>query len=205
MLPDNRLATTPVVANWIHVPDTPMGSNFFLAEGGSELQNPSEGITGQIWKIKVLENKYVYLESLNYPETLIHTGEAITGICLAFDVNMNYCFTFIDKGVCYLSWFDTVAASQVITSFGEGISTPVVELDDKREMFFASADVVFAYIKDNKLYHRLQRERFTIERLLDNGPFVGIVKVGMNTANRLQFKLIPLIHRDETCNVIPNT
>ena len=204
MLPDNRLTNTAVVSDWMFNADSVIGSNFFFAEGGIGLQNPIQGVTGQLWKIRVYQNKYVYLESLTYPETLIHTGEAISDITLAFDVNMNYYFAFLDKGECFLSWFDITQAKQVITSFGMDIVTPVVELDDKREMFYSNADVVFSYIRDNKLYHRLQRERFTIERLLDEGPYVGIAKAGMNKGNRFQYKLIPLLYRDENCNVLSN-
>ena len=204
MLPDHSLSSQPITDEFIYSQDVDTGHNFQYQEGGPEFRNPVEGITGTVWKIRVLENKHVYLSSLTFPEQKMFEGNFIHHMSFAFDVNMNPVYTYLDTEECFIRWYDTAIGAENTISLGSDIATPTLDLDDRREMFFSNSDVILSYIKkdDLALYHRIQRERFTIERKLHDGPFLGIVKTGMNKKLRFQYKLIPLIHRDEYCNVI---
>jgi len=202
MLPSNMLSNVPLPSGWYYHEDSPAGAGVAYTEGGPSLLNPAEGTLGTTWRVKLKENKYVYLESLTHPETLIHTGVSITWVSLAFDVLMNPLYIWVDQGETFLSWYDAVVADRVITSFGSGLVTPTLDLDAKNPIHSGYADVIFAYLKaDMKLYYRQQRERFTVERLLSDGPFVSIVRTGMNKLNRFQFELIPYIEPTGACYV----
>lgn len=205
MHPDNQLSLVPITDEFVYDQDVELGSNFQFVEGGIELGNPVEGITGTVWRGRVFQNRDIFLGSVTTPEVLVYTGMGgITEYSFAFDVNMNPVHVFKDKGETFLNWYDTAVAQRVTTSFGEGLITPKVELDEKRGLLYAHSDIIFAYIKESDLglYYRQQRDRFTIERKLHDGPFVGLAKMGMNKKLRFQYKLIPLVHRDEHCNVI---
>ena len=202
MLPSNQLSNVPISGDWYYHEDSPAGSGVAYTEGGPVLLSPADGTLGTTWRLKLKNNKYVYLESLTYPETLIHTGTSISWISIAFDVLMNPAYIWVDQGETFLSWYDSAIPGRTITSFGFGLVTPTIDLDVKKQMHSEYADIIFAYLKaDKKLYYRQQRERYTIERLLDDGPYVSIVRTGMNKLNRFQFMLIPYIEPTGACDI----
>ncbi|WP_444922937.1 hypothetical protein ACJJH9_12200 [Microbulbifer sp. DLAB2-AF] len=88
-----------------------------------------------------------------------------------------------------LYWYDSSQGAQITTDW-PGIVTPKVSLDDARSTQSAVSDVIFAYLKNGNLYHRLQRDRYGNEYLLAsdvNSP--GLIKIGMNWQFRFQFLL----------------
>lgn len=201
MLPNNSLSLISVPNNWLYLNTAPMGSNFAFAIGGIELQNPIQGLNTTLWTVRVLANTQVFLSSENQPEILIKEGNSITHVSLTFDVNMNYYLAYIDSGVAKLDWYDQFNGVRQLTEFGTEVITPYVELDDRRPVMSSNSDVIFSYIRDGKLCHRIQRERFTIERILDDGPYRAIAKSGMNIENRFQYVLIPYVGLDSNCAI----
>ena len=111
----------------------------------------------------------------------------ITEVDLAFDQNMRPVLAYVSGGIAKLYWYDTVSQSQVITDFPNA-KNPRVSLDDKRTFNTANSDVIFAYINNDQLCCRYQRERYGIEHVLHQlPPKTELVKIGMGTANRFLF------------------
>jgi len=184
-LPDDVLSTTPVNAAFIGARALPVTRTVDYEDGGIAVQDPSRGSQYQRWRGRLL-GENIILDAPEVESFVALSGPDITEISFTFDQNMRPAIAYVQSGVAKLWWFDTVAGEQVVTEY-PGAITPRVILDDKRFTQTLNSDVILGYVRDGALYYRQQRDRFTIERLLDAGPHVGLVKIGFNVQLRLQF------------------
>jgi len=184
-LPDDVLSTTPVNAAFIGARALPVTRTVDYEDGGIAVQDPSRGSQYQRWRGRLL-GENIILDAPEVESFVALSGPDITEISFTFDQNMRPAIAYVQSGVAKLWWFDTVAGEQVVTEY-PGAITPRVIRDDKRFRHAHNSDVILGYVRDGALYYRQQRDRFTIERLLDAGPHVGLVKIGFNVQLRLQF------------------
>lgn len=155
--------------------------------GGVALSNPSEDLTKYVWqawtdgtsimvKRDDLDTSHVVLTDIN-----------ITEVDLTFDQNMRPCIAYVANGISKLYWYDAEQASQVINEYPD-IRNPRVSLDDKRRFNVSNSDIIFAYQKGDTLCFRIQRERFTVERVLATDPKKRLLwRIGMGRKNRFLF------------------
>lgn len=191
MFPNNSLSSILVASDYTY-PYTLVPPNKTTAYtlGGIALSNPSQGLDVQLWTAYV-ENDTVLITAPSVADPIVTiAGEGITELTMAFDQNMNYSFAYVQYNVTRLYWFDTSVGTYVITEV-PGALSPRVTLDDRRKLQSGTSDLIFAYVKTDNLYFRLQRERFLTERLLKENVAARLVQMGMNVRNRLQFKLKP--------------
>ena len=195
-MPENRLSTTPVSSAFVSVEALEANSIISRELGGIGLNDTSEGLIYQTWTAQIRHNTLNALDEIvlsagNYPETVIYSGNNITSVSISFDRNMNLHYVYIEDGVTKLNWFDSLAEAQVITEYGDTLVTPKLFLDDKRDNQDFSSDILFCYLEEGTLKHRQQRDRFlTSYTLQDNlGDEASLVRVGMNTNNRVQFEI----------------
>ena len=157
--------------------------------GGVGLSNTSQGLVSHIWRAWT-DSKVIYIQRSDLPKDTAKTLLAapnITELDLTFDQNMRPVLTYVSGGIAKLYWYDTVSQSQTITDF-PNVQNPRVSLDDKRAFNTANSDVIFAYINNDQLCCRYQRERYGIEHVLHQlPPKTQLVKIGMGTANRFLF------------------
>lgn len=185
-LPNDKLSTDPAPAPFLYNDDKTVTRFVDYEMGGIALNDPSSGLTHQVWTASIEGNR-IFLHPENGDKTLIYTGTGIvTDISISFDQNMRLTYAYVEDNDCYLYWYDNTVGDYTRTNFGR-LKTPRISLDDKRSESTGSSDIIFAYIKDAKLYYRQQRDRFGVERLLDDGPIIGLDRIGMNTVNRMQF------------------
>ncbi|PLT21147.1 hypothetical protein [Psychrobacter sp. MES7-P7E] len=155
--------------------------------GGVALSDPSEDLLKYTWyawtdgttitvKRDDLDTYHVVLMDSN-----------ITEIDLTFDQNMRPCIAYVANGISKLYWYDTQQAKQVIDEYPD-IRNPRVSLDDKRRFNVANSDIIFAYQKGDTLCYRVQRERFSLERVLATNSKRRILwRIGMGRNNRFLF------------------
>lgn len=180
-----QTATTPFLY--------PRSKSYPLAEswenGGVALSDPSEELTKYVWRAWTDGNAiYCQRDDLDEIHTLFHAPN-ITEIDLTFDQNMRPCFAFVSNGVAKLYWYNTLIANYDVTDF-VGVKNPRVSLDDKRRFNVANSDIIFAYIKDNQLCYRQQRDRFGVEYVLKTYQVTHqkmLWRIGMGTKNRFLF------------------
>tara|TARA_R110001592_G_scaffold98896_1_gene281988 strand:- start:647 stop:1225 length:579 start_codon:yes stop_codon:yes gene_type:complete len=185
-LPDNALSKSPVPAVFVGARALAVTRTVDYEDGGIAIQDPSRGSQYQRWRGRLL-GENIILDAPEVEPFVALSGPGITEISFTFDQNMNPAVAFVQDGVAKLWWFDSVPGQQVITELAVDVITPRVILDDKRFTQTSNSDVILGYVRDGTLYYRQQRDRFTIERILDVGPHVGLVKIGFNVQLRLQF------------------
>jgi len=192
-LPENKLSTSPVYSAFLGAAALPTSKTTSYTDGGIGLADTSEGLTYQVWKGEIVPNNGTGLDDIwisadNLAPYIDHSAAGISELSIAFNQNMVLHYAYVENGEAKLHWYDSTLPGMVTTSFGT-VTTPRLTLDDKRDSQTSISDIVFAYLRDGDLYHRLQRDRFEVEYLLKTGVNLELTKVGMNLGNRLQFML----------------
>ena len=176
-LPDERLSSQPVYSSFID-PDgrsirDPLKD---FERGGVAFQDPSQGLNVRTWQAFVKEDGIWIQAYQAQTPWLIVSGEEINYVSFAFDNNMNIAVCYRQLEIVKLYWYDTTVQSMVTTEFPEA-DVGCVTLDDKRPEFSSTNDILFFYLRDEGLYYRQQRDRYTIERYLGPLPpeYVNVV------------------------------
>lgn len=193
---DDRLSSLVVPEHYL-VPDDLETQLLTVYElGGVGLNDTSEGLRYQTWTLRYAPaTGEVKIEADNTLPTVLFTESGITEIDLAFDQNMNPFVCYMKGGQGYFWWFDTDVSGTVTTALPADSTTPrCCGADDKRETQTDASDIILCYVNGGALKMRKQRDRYTVEYVLDN-PFLHPVyelpavlkKVGMNKVNRLQW------------------
>ena len=189
------ISTTLVSGHFLPPDDL---TNFLLMDyelGGFDLNDTSEGLDYQKWTLRYApESEDMLINAPNHPSSVLFNRPDITEISLAFDQNMNPFVTFMQAGTAVYWWFDPVANDQVFTNLPANSRSPRCCIDDKRDERSGTSDIILCSVTNDILYERMERERYTVERTLQN-PFVHpetgltavLVRVGMNDKNRLQW------------------
>lgn len=122
-------------------------------------------------------------------EVLTDTG--ITQIALAFDQTMRPHVAYVAEGVAKFRYWDTLSGDWSLLNLGNAV-TPRLCTDEKRSQFIGTEDVILCYMRGEDLFVRYQRDRYLEEKLLEaNTNGVSLTTIGMNNANRLQWKIRP--------------
>lgn len=198
MIPENRLSTQIMAAGILSPKSLRTPENLLIdyERGGIALKDSSAGMNIQDWQVNYDQsNGNVFLVSQLNPTPLLQfTRTGIKNLGLSFDQNMNPAIVFqLITNEVILWWFDPTPGiqAQVFTSVN-GARNPAVTLDDKRRQTVSTSDVILAYQRNDGLYFRVQRERYTIEHLLleDTGK-QDLFRVAMGRNLRLHFSFTP--------------
>lgn len=157
--------------------------------GGVHLNDPSQGLDYQVWKMWYdADNSQIKLSTLaNTDETVVLTSGQITELSFTFDQNMRLAMVYVENTIAKFRWFDPIQ-NAVVTDVLQGATSPMIALDEKRSLQLSDSDIVLAYVRDGSLYYRLQRERFLTEHALAALPpgVSRIMNLGMSSQNRVQ-------------------
>ena len=161
--------------------------------GGFGLQDTSHGLRYQQWRAWFDRNAGgVFVESPNTPATMIFEQTGITWLSFCFDQNMRWSAVYtLDDGLSYLRWYNSLIGGYDLTELEDGVITPYLSLDDKRESQDANNDIILAYIKNQSVILRVQRERFAVAHIWkEEIPKDWIIRnFGMSNKLRLQMEI----------------
>lgn len=189
MIPNNALSSSAIFSAFL-VPEKAEPLVDF-EWGGVDLLDPSQGLMVKIWKC-FYHDDWICITDNTTTHQIIQVSNVVH-LSLAFDFNMHPTIAYTAVSVLgrksFLYWYDTALGAQITTEYGVDYLFQQLSLDDHRLHQSANADIIFSYIKNNNLYYRQQRDRFTIERLLESGlsEDVELRQTGMNTKNRFQW------------------
>lgn len=190
MIPEQRLSTQVVEGPFrlSIIRDIPF-IDYELA--GVGLNDPSQGLQVQIWKLEYFRNTGEFvLSAPNYPPTVQFTRANISYVSLSFDTNMNPFISFTENGVSKFWWFNTLTGLQ---EFAETLiataQSPYASLDDTRVLQSQNTDIILSYVRAGNLYFRAQRDRYLVEYLLASGVVGQVLVAGFTTNLRYKFIL----------------
>lgn len=191
-LPDNQPSQVATIADFLPPDDEPYAQLVSYEDGGIDVSDPSKGLMGYKWRIRVNDDNIILERDSTKSYVLFEGIGDIKSIDLAFDQNMNPAVAY-DKsnGNSYLYWFDA-SIGDYTTSVFFNCRSPRLSLDDKRIESLQTSDIIFGYIKSNgDLVYRQQRDRYTIERILQMGipDHLYLMRIGMTKNNRLRFQV----------------
>lgn len=154
--------------------------------GGVALFDPNQGLQVKLWTLRS-DGHAVTVEAEGVPAVVLFTRTGtITRVGLAFDQAMNPHVTFVEDGLVWLWWRDTIANAMVFTSF-PGARSPCLGLDEKRASEMSNGDVLLSYLRDGSLCIRQQRDRFSVEQVKASGITLDLISVGRNVGGRYQW------------------
>lgn len=184
MLPDNDLSSEPVIDRFT----VPLRRSPYVDYewGGVAVRDSTKGLLHAIWQSSY-DGTYL---TLGYDdiEHKINIGADVQNLSFAFDQNMNPCVVYNKDDSTYLYWYDTLQGAQVTTKMSTKFEYPQMSLDEHRTEFISTSDIILSYTRDNKLYYRLQRERYLQEHFLADLPDQRLTQIGMSNNYRFRWR-----------------
>jgi hypothetical protein len=189
-MPNNSLSQVIVRYTWKGIPQNDPTALIDYELGGISLNNTSQGLEYQLWTFEAIDD-IIYVSAPNTSgriQLLVAAG-LVEGVAGTFDQNMNPFVAFSQAGQWHYWWFDTTVGHMVVSDLPTGVTSCKVCLDDRRKWEIVNSDILLFYTRNDNLYHRRQRDRYTAEFLLRGSVGGTLVRVDMNGINRLQLKL----------------
>lgn len=195
MLPEVRLSSEAVLADY-QPADAMYGEKLQdFEQGGIAIGDPTQGLNVQTWELRVLGNDVRVRPYPNGAYTTLFAEVGIQEIGLSFDQNMNPTIAYKAGNLCKLRWYDPTPGKQKFVTTGlPGVRDIKICLDDKRSARRDFSDILVFYLRDDpsvqpqKLYMRAQRDRYGIEYPVGNLPqgVTALHKVGMAINQRIR-------------------
>lgn len=157
--------------------------------GGVALNDASKGLDIQNWKIEVRDNKvYISGDTVEEQEIMLDNEGTIKWISLAFDHNMHYVIAYsFDDGESYLLYFNLTTNTNSSLPLGK-VNTPIVRMDDVRFINSANNDIILSYVKNGKLFCRVQVDKYEVEyQLSEDNVSANLLQCGITSASRFQW------------------
>lgn len=197
MLPgDGELSSKPVVTGSIDPVKRPGDFLIDYERGGIALNDPSQGLLVQLWKLHVERDKDLtdqwnfYIDSPSNGTQFLFSAPGVKEAALAFDQNMRPFVVYVENTTTKMWWYDPTVPGQIITTLGTDFRSPRCTTDEKRPWHLEVSDIQLWYVRGSQLCVRYQRERFTVEHAKKTvGPQATLVSVTMSTNGRLQLRL----------------
>ncbi len=185
MMPENRLSTTPVPRAFIGARALASHERVDYEEGPIAITDVTQGLQAQRWRMRLINDEFL-LDAPLVPEYVAYSAVGATELSFTFDQQGRLALAYIQDGHPKLYWYDSAVPGFTVLNLPSDAITPKIILDDKRFTQSPVADIILQYIRDGRLKMRSQRDRFLIEYDLNEGPWVGIAKLGFNRGLRLQ-------------------
>lgn len=189
MMPGNQLSTTPVPAAFVWPVNHERAPLEDFEQGGTALNDAQSGLLAHTWRA-FLDGDRVMIEREGVAAAELFQRPDIEQLALAFDHNMQPHVAFVQAGQAWLWWFNAQTDAMTFTQI-PGARWPRLAMDERRSWHLVDADIILAYLRDDALCVRYQRDRFGIEHILKTGlpADCKLISIGMNRVGRFQFKL----------------
>jgi hypothetical protein len=182
----------PEPGNYINRVKTPGELTVGYEMGGVAIQDPSQGLLVQLWRVRVIAGAFIYIDAPNTPPFLLLTDVNISEVDLAFDQNMFPFVTYVSNGLIKFYWYDPLAAQFVTSTILEFAWTPRCTLDDKRPFDVSNSDIILMYVNllSGQIVYRIQRERYATEHAIDTAAVNDQIRcVNFADNTRLQWTI----------------
>ena len=183
---EDCLSSTPVLGRILGAAELPNTDWVDYEDGPKRIQDTSEGQRYQVWRMRVINND-ISITAPNFPEQVVLSIRGITSACFTFDQNGRYLMAYTAGTTLTLYWYDFFIEAYKHTLISEGVTGVRMTMDDKRDTQTDVSNIVLAYVREGNLYMRVQKDRYGIEYLVQEGIKGRLLKLGMTTRYRFQF------------------
>lgn len=193
MFTENILSSKPVPAAYVKAGGSPEITRLVcITDGPTFYQDSSLGLDVRVWESRSKDLQFILsAEGITSTIILNNPCSLITDFNFCFNQNADLYLCYTEQDSVYWQWYNTATAKYTTTKLPQGTRSARCTLDDKRNSQTGRSDIILAYIReDGALCFRKQRDRFTVEYLLDVGPFISLEKMYMNKGWRLQFECV---------------
>ena len=194
---EDRLSTQLVDAPYL-APEDEVRYGFLtdFEAGPKYVSDTSGGMSYQMWDLSYVDPQITLTPRDEGAPYSVLSVAGCKQISFCFDQNARPSVFYSTQTSAFHYWYDTDVAQFVTTEYADFVSGHL-SLDDKRTTQFSANDILLWYTKEDPgtpgvyyLYHRKQRERFTIEYVMRENPAVPmpvppyLLKAGMHRALR---------------------
>ena len=174
------------------LPSIRYSSIFDIKNGPIELSQSKNNLISRYW-ICYQDSINVYLRGAidentwSEPILIFEEVNEIEEISLTFDsLGREIIFYKISSGL-YVWFFDSLASSFIKLLISENGKNPLADFDYINNTSNENADAMIFYVKNDGIYWRLQRDRFTIEYFsYEEKEDIKLLKGGNTTTNQFQ-------------------
>ena len=186
MLPESKLSTIPVAESFL----TPLRKDpeRDYEWGGKDIQDMTKGLLYKMWTSHY-DGSRITVTNGEVTRTLLILP-FVDHHSFAFDQNMQPCVVYVQYGLTKFWYYDTIEAKHITLNYGAGYEYPQVTLDDHRQHQLGISDIILSYIREDKLYYRLQRERYLQENFLKDVPHMKLTQTGMTRNYRFRWRYV---------------
>lgn len=160
-------------------------------QGGADVSDLSTGLESHLWFSLHVSDR-IEISNNVVTHTIVEV-EDITYHSFCFDQNMNTVCIYNKDGKSYLYWYDPTISSHTTTLMPVYMEYPQITLDDKRASQVSNSDILLSYMREDKLYIRIQRERYMIEHFVADLPNQRLTQVGMDRDHRIRWRYVTKI------------
>ena len=174
-------------------PDTPPDIVTSIAIGPLQLSSSSEKLNSRYWLVlQNIDNGNIEISGAigsewENPSPLFYEESEVEQISLTFDqLGRPLVFYRIGNDTLKLHWYDPVLQESVTVNLAIGID-PQAGFDFPQDTGQSFTDALLFYVRNDRVYMRVQRERFSIEyECPATQPGIRIVSNGLRVDNRYQ-------------------
>ncbi|UDL16966.1 hypothetical protein [Stenotrophomonas phage TS-10] len=196
MIDDGRFSTAPLRSEFQW--QVGRRTRPFLAYdmGSAAIRDPSGGLLQFLWTAEYRDGA-VWLGRDGVEQVKLFDYPNLNSLSLTFDLAMNPAVAVDNGDKPQLWYYDSAAQGHVF--FDVPGRTPFICLDERRPELTEFSDIILTYMRGDKVYQRMQRDRYTIE--YDHQPTMPpgkgltdkcrITAFSATRGNRMQWRIKP--------------
>jgi len=178
--------------NYGTAPSVPFAVNN-VTIGPVALNDTNKGLIDKFWAAYVDVSDNIIIEDLELSSTtfILNEPDGVQNIALAFDQNANDTYAYITGiGDLKIRFFDASIPNDVILNIGQAQSVTFT-MDMKYFPSNPRSDILLFYIRDNAIFYRIQRDKYSIEYTTPVTTGANqLIDSGMRTDYRFQVQYI---------------
>ena len=202
MLPTPTLILSENKEDFKYLENLPPYNPLIDYESGNTRLDTTADDRKVLWSLSYDDYKFRLFNGIDYSEILAEIPKEapilVQKVALAFDQNMRPVWGYSyysdlkindNRYFSKIIWFDGTLNKYVEITI-PGAKSLCMTLDDNRKEVTDSNDVIVAYVRNNILLMRYQRDRYAVDKTVLQLPEDSILsRIGMTSTFRFQFEI----------------
>lgn len=192
MFPGNQWSSEPVPQTIRPPKDYIKGNKQPQDVGPVAIGDNSEGIDAYLWALSA-DGDDVFITREGQTPVFLFSAAGASSFDVAFDTAGNPFVAYEHADGIYIYWYDPQEQGQRLTLRAPGGKNPFCSLDVREPERASESDIILLYERDDAVYYRLTRDRYTVEYPTPATALGGrsIVWAGVGNEFRYTFAVEP--------------